>query len=125
MDRGLPLHEGRNGMDRGLPLHEGRNGMDRGLPLCEGRNGMYCGLPLPEGRRSALARDLARSGSKPVNAVCQREQRAAPAQDLRSRQIQIRRSRLAGERVLSVDGEVTDPPRSRASALLQVICAVR
>ena len=145
MDRGLPLHEGRNGMDRGLPLHEGRNGMDRGLPLREGRNGMYRGLPLregrngmdrglplreerngmdrglplPEGRRSALARDLARSGSQPVSAVCQREQRAAPAQDLCSRQIQVLRSRLAGERVLSVDGEVTDPPRSRASALLQ------
>ncbi len=28
-------------------------------------------------------------------------------------------------RALSVDGKVTDPPRSRASALLQVICAVR
>ena len=38
---------------------------------------MNLDLPLPEGRRSALARDLARSGSKPVNAVCQREQRAA------------------------------------------------
>ena len=98
MNLDLPLHEGRNGMDRGLPLHEGRNGMDRGLPLREGRNGMYRGLPLPEGRRSALARDLARSGSQPVSAVCQREQRAAPAQDLRSRQIQVLKSRLAGER---------------------------
>ncbi len=34
---------------------------------------------------------------------------------------QIRRSRLAGERVLSVDRKVTDPPQSRASSLLQFL----